>query len=301
MVDRGIKREPKATVCFPETQTILFTTDESILEAIAENDVCLVTNMENTKSTCDFTGEDLMLELTPDRPVTREVNRFTSIKEKQHCVTLPDIEENDSVGKVKIMHLELCGNWGAPGLIGLCGLELLDHKDDVIDPSTMTISANDGCDCDPQRLLNGTNLTRSPDDMWLTSFDPKNPPTITLLLSKPTVVKGISFWNYNSSQEMAYAGVRLVNICFNGKPVANNVLLRKAPEYITGYSGFVLFDFVQDVRIDRPPTMRPLMRPATNSIYGSNMSCGPIMRSCTARHTRFALGSLVTRAGPKHL
>lgn len=242
-------------------ETILFTTDESILEAIAENDVCLVSNIEKTQSTCDFTEEDLMIELTPDRPVTREVNHFTNIKEKQYCTTLPDFEENGSVGKVKVMHLELCGNWGAPGLIGLCGLELLDHKDDVIDPSTMTISVNDGSDDDPQRLLNGTNLTRSPDDMWLTSFDLKNPPIITIMFHKPTVVKAISFWNYNSSQEMTYVGVRLLNICFNGKPVANNVLLRKAP-------GFVLFDFVQDVRLDRPPTTRPLMRPATNSIYG---------------------------------
>uniref|UniRef100_A0A158P9I6 DUF4457 domain-containing protein n=1 Tax=Angiostrongylus cantonensis TaxID=6313 RepID=A0A158P9I6_ANGCA len=183
----------------PMGETILFTTHDSILEAIAENDVCLVNNMEKTQSTCDF-------------PLSL------------------------------VIHLELCGNWGAPGLIGLCGLELLDNKDDVIDPSTVTISVNDGSDFF-DRLLNGNNLTRSPDDMWLTTFDPKYPPTITIMLLKPTVVKGISFWNYNASQEMAYAGVRLLNICLNGKAVVKNVLLRKAP-------GFVLFDFVQDVHID---------------------------------------------------
>ncbi|VDM51714.1 unnamed protein product [Angiostrongylus costaricensis] len=245
----------------PMGETILFTTEESILEAIAENDVCLANNMEKTQSTCDFVGEDLVLGLTPGRPVTREMNRVPNNKEKPHCSTLTDVEEDGSVGKVKVIHLELCGNWGAPGLIGLCGLELLDNKDDVIDPSTMTISANDGSDCDSQRLLNGNNLTRSPDDMWLTTFDPKYPPTITIMLLKPTVVKGISFWNYNASQELAYAGVRLLNICTNGKAVVNNVLLRKAP-------GFVLFDFVQDVHIDRHPTIRPLMRPATHSVYG---------------------------------
>ncbi|KHJ98906.1 hypothetical protein OESDEN_01115 [Oesophagostomum dentatum] len=60
---------------------------------------------------------------------------------------------------------------------------------------------------------------------------------------------------------MSYAGVRLLHIFINGRQAASNVLLRKAP-------GFVFFDFVQDVSIDRPPSIRPLMRPTTHSVYG---------------------------------
>ncbi|KAK6048818.1 hypothetical protein COOONC_13677 [Cooperia oncophora] len=158
-----------------------------------------------------------------------------------------------------VLHLELCENWGARDLIGLNGLELLGHRQTVIDPSTVTISANG--QSDPQRLLNGKNLTRAPEDVWLTSFDADNPTTITINFSKPTELTGISFWNYNVSPEMSYAGVRLLHIFINGRLVASNVLLRKAP-------GYVFFDFVQDVSIDHPTTARALSRPLTSSIYG---------------------------------
>ncbi|WKX88985.1 hypothetical protein Q1695_008549 [Nippostrongylus brasiliensis] len=242
------------------SQTILFTTDESILEAIAENDVCLVADIPRSPSVYDATtATEFALGLTPDRPVTREVSRAVEEKQRPISASPTDKTEEDCVGKVKIVHLELVENWGAPNLIGLNGLELLGHRQDTIDPTSFTITANGSSD--PQRLVNGKNLTRQPDDVWLSSFDSTTPTTITINFSKPSVLTGISFWNYNVSPEMSYAGVRLLHIFINGRMVASNVLLRKAP-------GFVLFDFVQDFILDRLPSFRPLIRPTTRSIYG---------------------------------
>ncbi|ETN78430.1 hypothetical protein NECAME_10353 [Necator americanus] len=240
----------------PMGETVLFTVDESILEAIAENDVCLIPDFVQSP-TLDVT--EFALGLTPQRPVTRETSTSTHVNERPISATLPDIEDDDTSGKVKILHLELCENWGAPGSIGLCGLELLGQKQNVIDSTTLIITTS--TQSDAQRLLNGKNLTRSPDDMWLIPFDPKQHPTITINFQKPTTLSGISFWNYNASPEMSYAGVRLLHIFINGRLAASNVLLRKAP-------GFVFFDFVQDISIERPPNIRPLMRPNTRSIYG---------------------------------
>ncbi|RCN27763.1 hypothetical protein ANCCAN_26501 [Ancylostoma caninum] len=80
-------------------ETILFTTDENILEAIAENDVCLVTDIVRSTSTLDIA--ELALGLTPQRPVTRETS--TSIQEKERPISAapPDIEDDDCPGKVK--------------------------------------------------------------------------------------------------------------------------------------------------------------------------------------------------------
>ncbi|VDL70634.1 unnamed protein product [Nippostrongylus brasiliensis] len=202
---------------------------------------------------------EFALGLTPDRPVTREVSRAVEEKQRPISASTTDKTEEDCVGKVKIVHLELVENWGAPNLIGLNGLELLGHRQDTIDPTSFTITANGSSD--PQRLVNGKNLTRQPDDVWLSSFDSTTPTTITINFSKPSVLTGISFWNYNVSPEMSYTGVRLLHIFINGRLVASNVLLRKAP-------GFVLFDFVQDFILDRLPSFRPLIRPTTRSIYG---------------------------------
>lgn len=244
----------------PMGETILFTTEESILEAIAENDVCLLTDTARSPSAYDITAAtELALGLTPERPVTREVGRPAEEKQRPISAAVKEEDEDDCVGKVKIVHLELLENWGARDVIGLNGLELLGHRQEAIDPLTVMVSAN--CTSDPQRLLNGRNLTRQPDDVWLTPFDPGSPPTVTINFAKPSVLTGISFWNYNVSPEMSYAGVRLLHIFVNGRLAANNVLLRKAP-------GFVFFDFVQDISIERPQSIRPLIRPTTNSVYG---------------------------------
>ncbi|KIH56979.1 hypothetical protein ANCDUO_12837 [Ancylostoma duodenale] len=40
----------------PMGETILFTTDENILEAIAENDVCLITDIVRSPSNLDIAG-----------------------------------------------------------------------------------------------------------------------------------------------------------------------------------------------------------------------------------------------------
>nr|CDJ96207.1 Protein K04F10.2 [Haemonchus contortus] len=244
----------------PMGETILFTTDDQILESIAENDVCFVTDITRAPSLYDIAATEGALGLTPQRPLTCEVGRSTEEQQRPISANVSDEKaEESSFGKVKILHLELCENWGARDLIGLNGLELLGNRQSVIDPSTVTISASG--QSDPQRLLNGKNLTRSPEDVWLSSFEVNSTTTITINFSKPSELTGISFWNYNVSPEMSYAGVRLLHIFINGRLAASNVLLRKAP-------GYVFFDFVQDVFIDRPTTARPLTRPMTSSIYG---------------------------------
>lgn len=42
----------------------------------------------------------------------------------------------------------------------------------------------------PFSLLNGRNLTRLSPDMWLTPFDPEDPPTLTLTFPAPQHITG---------------------------------------------------------------------------------------------------------------
>ncbi|VDM67736.1 unnamed protein product [Strongylus vulgaris] len=184
--------------------------------------------MVSSPSTVDMAAlTELALGLTPQRPITREKATLLAPEESAVSTTPPELDDDDRPGKVKMLHLELCENWGSPDVIGLAGLELLGHKSKVIDPATFTITSSS--QSDPQKLLNGKNLTRSAEDMWLIPFDPKQHPTITINFHKPTTLTGISFWNYNSSPEMSYAGVRLFHIFINSRLAASNVLLRKAP------------------------------------------------------------------------
>ena len=122
-------------------------------------------------------------------------------------------------------------------------------------------------------------MGRNSSDMWLSSFDPKKPTTVTLQFIKHQPITGkefsyhikenlgVSIWNYNASPESSYAGVKYANIYVNGKLMVNNVLLRKAP-------GFVYFDFVQDVFFDSPLSLKvQIPRPSTHSVCGCEYFC----------------------------
>ncbi|CAI4225287.1 unnamed protein product [Auanema sp. JU1783] len=249
----------------PMGDTVLFTTDEAILERIAENDVCLLTtpfdiNAEKELSGID-TDPDTTVQLTPYRPSTAEITPITNLSLNDKPVVKHRVFEQP-VMKVKVLHLEILANWGHPDFVGLTGIEIIGPKGKTIKFDEICISESTGTDVGV--LLNGRNLTRSPSDMWLLPCDnvQKVIPTIIVRFTDYVEIRGVSVWNYNASSELSYAGVRAMNVYTNGKLTSSNVLLRKAP-------GFVYFDFVQDVLLDPNQLFVPSpIRPATYSISG---------------------------------
>ncbi|PIO65976.1 hypothetical protein TELCIR_12325, partial [Teladorsagia circumcincta] len=151
----------------PMGETILFTTDETILEAIAENDVCLLTEITRAPSVYDITSAtELALGLTPQRPVTCEVGRPAEEPQRPISATVADEKDDESsLGKVKsyvffdfvqdvsidhpttarpltrpmtssiygfIFQLQLLSSWGDEFYIGLNGIELYDRRHERI-------------------------------------------------------------------------------------------------------------------------------------------------------------------------
>ncbi|CAJ0565167.1 unnamed protein product, partial [Mesorhabditis spiculigera] len=231
--------------------TVLFTTDEAILESIANNDLCLIHDFDFANSTQDVREQsehsDALMTFTPYRPTTGESFGEPARRAK----VLPS----------KVLHIELLSNWGSRDSIGLTGLEILGPNAEVVKLQNVQISVSNGSP-GIESLISGRNLSRSPSEMWLTPFDPSKPPTITINFPQPQAMTGISFWNYNASPEMSYAGVREVRIHANSKPVVGNALLRKAP-------GFVFFDYVQDVPFTKAWSQKTAVpRPLTHSIDG---------------------------------
>ncbi|VDM43879.1 unnamed protein product [Toxocara canis] len=274
----------------PMGDTILFTTDEAILEKIAENDVCLVddevvtssldlfaidpdTRVTNSPSTTSLTSAIVHRPSTGDRKKLRSASRGAPEErvtgaiaemsvERPSVAPVVDVERDVSeLPSVKVLHMELTENWGSPDCIGLTGLQFLGPKGVMLDATGCQITASAASET-AQRLLNGRNLTRNRDDMWLISFAPNGPPPrITVTFPEPVPLIGICVWNYNASPEMSYAGVRSAQLYVNGKPIMGSILLRKAP-------GYVYFDFVQDIAFNKCILFRPLSRPNTRSING---------------------------------
>ncbi|EFP12517.1 hypothetical protein CRE_29636 [Caenorhabditis remanei] len=227
-------------------ETVLFTTSESILELIAVHDVCLI-NLPEEPIANTTTLELLKADhLTPYRPSTCEEKDTPNTP----TISLPAPKFPAALScpptgyrhDVKVLHLELLTNWGMDGLIGLTGMELVDDRNQLIDESQFTVVTSDGNKEQTAKLFNGRNLTRDPQDMWLVDFDSKKPVTITITFHEIVALKAISIWNYNASFEMSYAGVKASKIYVNGK-LFKNIVFRKA-------TGFVYFDYVQDIVLD---------------------------------------------------
>ncbi|CAD6184310.1 unnamed protein product [Caenorhabditis auriculariae] len=242
-------------------ETVLFTTEDAILEAIAEHDICLIPDTVESTSFYDNTklSENA---LTPFRPQTTERGVPTQSLERRPSSAQESGEEAISEGNVKVLQLELASNWGIPDLIGLTSVEILGAGNRLIDMKDTAITVSGGNGENIRKLFNGKNLTRCAEEMWLSEFDPKKAVTITIQFPKPVFVKALSFWNYNASSELSYAGVKLIHVYINGKMVIGHFLLRKA-------IGNVFFDFVQDILLENHSRINSVApRPTTRTIGG---------------------------------
>ncbi|VIO97313.1 Conserved hypothetical protein, putative [Brugia malayi] len=281
--------------------TILFTTNDAILELIAENDKCLRrdeimrsaldlqelgNDLEAPSRTETISAPNALRPSTGDRrPRVRSTIRSTDQKSTNidvaeenisklsvhSCITEKDdgIEndemkaEQEDIGLflLKVFHIELLENWGAPDCIGLTGLQFLGPHGIVLDPSDCSITTSTATQTS-HRLLNGRNLTRNREDMWLSSYSRNSPPVrVTVTFAEPIIASGICVWNYNASPEMSYAGVRCIQIYVNSKLLQGPILLRKAP-------GYIHFDYVQDIIFNKCILYKPISRPQTQSING---------------------------------
>ncbi|EJW87964.1 hypothetical protein WUBG_01122 [Wuchereria bancrofti] len=280
--------------------TILFTTNDTILELIAENDKCLRrdeimrsaldlqelgNDLEAPSRTETISAPNALRPATGDRrPRVRSTIRPTDQKSTNidvaegnvpklsvhSCITEKDDgtenemkAEQEDIGLflLKVFHMELLENWGAPDCIGLTGLQFLGPHGIVLDPLDCSITTSTATQTS-HRLLNGRNLTKNREDMWLSSYSRNSPPVrVTVTFAEPIIASGICVWNYNASPEMSYAGVRCIQIYVNSKLLQGPILLRKAP-------GYIHFDYVQDIIFNKCILYKPISRPQTQSING---------------------------------
>ncbi|XP_059167114.1 katanin-interacting protein-like isoform X2 [Physella acuta] len=233
--------------------TILFTTDENILEAVSKNDDAFEGEMfseteeeETIKrpSTADVGDDDT-------RPFTRAAGTLVEVRESRPSNFVTSVGDV-LVYKTHKLKLEFTSTWGDHHYLGLTGLELVGSEGEAVpltlDMMTATprdlrhLPGNERDDRTLDKLLDGFNVTCTDSHMWLIPFSEGQSHNIKITFPQQTLLTGIRVWNYNKSPEDTYRGAKVMHVYINDKVISppEGYLLRKGP-------GVCHFDFAQEI------------------------------------------------------
>ncbi|XP_029383143.1 protein KIAA0556 isoform X2 [Echeneis naucrates] len=240
--------------------TILFTTDDDILEAMSRYD--------ETFRSEGVGPESLVYEEELQRPRTAdgegEERPFTQAGFREEDLTLklhlnPTVSQSEeSMAHVpgmftgKCLRIELLLTWGDAHYMGLTGLEVVGKEGESLplDLSLMAASPRDLNDLPEyghdlrtlDKLIDGHNITTEDHHMWLIPFSYGEPHILSITFNKAQTIAGLRIWNYNKSPEDSYRGVKVIHVFMDNTAIspAEGFLVRKGP-------GNCHFDFAQEI------------------------------------------------------
>lgn len=213
--------------------TILFTTDEDILEKVGKYDATFVAEPDlgsgdNAVLTDrPRTGRGRRGNIDPPFEKTTRVNKKTEVDHETFCV--------------RCITLRLTSNWGHNDKIGLTGVEMIDEGDNTVQVNLEDMSSTHIADGQLRCIVNGENITTNPQQMVAFSLVDESP-SIEINLTQARQIKGLRFWNYNGSSTDSSIGIKTMEVFLDGNVISpsQGFLMRKAP-------GSTEYDFAQDV------------------------------------------------------
>ncbi|XP_012866592.1 PREDICTED: uncharacterized protein KIAA0556 homolog [Dipodomys ordii] len=241
--------------------TILFTTDEDILEAIFCSDDTFDVDVD-ADGLCS-----LQLGQAPRRPSTADsegqerpfTQAGSSADDRILGLELPPSSPSPEVTTPEpgiyhgiCLRLNFTASWGDLHYLGLTGLEVVGRDGQAlpIRPHQLSASPRDLNDLPEytddsrtlDKLIDGVNVTTEDEHMWLIPFSPSLDHMVTIRFDRAESIAGVRFWNYNKSPEDTYRGAKIVHVFLDGLCVSppEGFLIRKGP-------GNCHFDFAQEI------------------------------------------------------
>ncbi|XP_077172354.1 katanin-interacting protein isoform X2 [Paroedura picta] len=239
--------------------TILFTTEDDILEAIFCYDESYD---EEAKSVCSLRyEEELKRPRTADgegdeRPFTQAGSRAEN-QQSQEQSSIPEsipeaMTKEPGVYTGKCLLLNFTASWGDAHYLGLTGLEVVGTGGQALPVALDQLSAsprdlNDLAEYTEDsrtldKLIDGINITMEDDHMWLVPFRLGEDHRLLIQFHRAEDIAGLRIWNYNKSPEDTYRGAKVVHVSLDGTCVSppGGFLIRKGP-------GNCHFDFAQEI------------------------------------------------------
>ncbi|NWV60821.1 K0556 protein, partial [Malurus elegans] len=272
--------------------TILFTTDDDILEAIYCYDETYDGEMGD--SSCLRYEEELKRPTTADREGDERPFTQAGLRTEGQQVQEPDsvsecMPKETGIFTGKCLQLNFTMTWGDSHYLGLTGLEVIGKDGQALKINAEQISAspqdlNDlpeytGDSRTLEKLIDGTNITVEDDHMWLIPFSFGEDHLLTIHFDKMESIAGLRFWNYNKSPEDTYRGAKVVHVTLDGHSISppEGFLIRKGP-------GNCHFDFAQEILfldyLQPQPAPRVHRRTASKTLEQASMDYEAPLMPC---------------------
>nr|XP_030727438.1 protein KIAA0556 homolog isoform X4 [Globicephala melas] len=276
--------------------TILFTTDDDILEAIFCSDETFDLDVE---SLCSLRCEEALRRpstadgLGEERPYTQAGSWADDRTPEPELPPSPPVPEvttpEPGIYQGICLQLNFTASWGDLHYLGLTGLEVVGKDGQALPINLHQISAsprdlkdlpectNDSRTLD--KLIDGANITMEDEHMWLIPFLPGLDHVVTIHFDRAESIAGLRFWNYNKSPEDTYRGAKIVHVSLDGLCVSppEGFLIRKGP-------GNCHFDFAQEILfvdyLQRCPLPPPAQRLDTKSLERASMDYEAPLMPC---------------------
>ncbi|XP_025076001.1 protein KIAA0556 homolog isoform X2 [Pomacea canaliculata] len=239
--------------------TILFTTDEEVLDAVSRNDDAFEGDMLSEGE------EDIPLQRprTADNEESDEMRPFTraagQLEKKEKTPSgMVTFAGDILVYKTHKLELNFTATWGDLHYLGLTALEVVGKDGEALPLNMSVLSAqprdirhlkgHERDDRTLDKLIDGTCITTSDEHMWLVPFTEGQNHTVTVTFPQETLVSGLRIWNYNKTPEDTFRGARIMHVSINERWISpeEGFLVRKGP-------GNCHFDFAQEINFTRNP------------------------------------------------
>ncbi|XP_063286306.1 katanin-interacting protein [Pelobates fuscus] len=275
--------------------TILFTTDDEILQAISVYDETFDNIFEHTDLEMDEENSKIRPQTAhqeEERPYTQAGHNNKPQEEKLSAIS-PSLNSNTSgLFQGKCLQLNFTMTWGDLHYLGLTGIEVVGLDSQSVPLNLEMISASppdlsvlpeykdDSRTLD--KLIDGINITSEDNHMWLIPYTPGQDHTITITFEKVETIAGLRFWNYNKSSEDTYRGAKIVHITLDGSCISpsEGFLIRKGPGNCHfDFAQEILFvDYVQQQTTDKQTSQLKCVVNATMDYEAPVMPCGFIFQ-----------------------
>ncbi|XP_075231809.1 katanin-interacting protein-like [Lycorma delicatula] len=243
--------------------TILFTTDEDILEKVSQHD-------DSFSSVMNIVNNETFMPKQPERPLTAdigEIRPMTCAGVRESMLNNGIIETTGAILCIDNLTINILCNWGHKTMIGLTGVQVLGETGTPVDINNLRCSDTQ-CTWNVNRLLDGVNETMDPEHMWCIQLK-RLPIKLVITFKGPTHISSVILWNYNASPELSYCGVKQITITVDGRDLitdqlpttssddncSNYVLTRRAPGHLHYNFGQVI-PLVMNKNYDSGPSVQ---------------------------------------------